>query len=173
MQEREGSGQTVLCARRAPTIKPWSFDARSEGQSGHSPCRCVKKTECPLQCGRESEKKGREVWRFPVLAQRAVADSHRWTRARRESARPSPPSSLKGRERKEGSVDAQTLRWTRLTQESRMSLFLYHRRFSTTPSMMETWHVWKPWEPSTVTAEDQASLAVSPTLCLRWQHSWS
>ena len=31
--ERERSG--ALCARRAPTIKPWSLDARSEGQSGH------------------------------------------------------------------------------------------------------------------------------------------
>jgi hypothetical protein len=28
---REGSGQTILLARRAPTIKRWSLDARSEG----------------------------------------------------------------------------------------------------------------------------------------------
>jgi len=28
------------------------------------------------------------VWRFPVLAQRAVVDSPRWTRARWEPARP-------------------------------------------------------------------------------------
>ena len=26
---------TILLARRAPTIKLWSLDARSEGQSGH------------------------------------------------------------------------------------------------------------------------------------------
>ncbi len=37
-----------------------------------------------------------------------------------------PLSNLRGRERKEGSVDAQTLRWTRLIQESRISLFLHH-----------------------------------------------
>ena len=34
------------------------------------------------------EKKEREAWQFPVLAQRAVADSPRWTRAHRETARP-------------------------------------------------------------------------------------
>ena len=33
----------------------------------------------------EREEKGREAWRFPVLVQRAVADSPRWTRARRET----------------------------------------------------------------------------------------
>jgi hypothetical protein len=35
-------------------------------------------------------------------------------------------SRLRRRERKEGSADAQTLRWTRLAQESRMSLLLHH-----------------------------------------------
>ena len=28
-------GQAALCARRAPTMKRWSLDARSKGQSGH------------------------------------------------------------------------------------------------------------------------------------------
>jgi hypothetical protein len=32
----EGSGQTILPARRGPTMKRWSLDARSEGQSGCS-----------------------------------------------------------------------------------------------------------------------------------------
>ena len=36
----------------------------------------------------EAPKKRREVWQFPVPAQRAVADSPRWTRARWEPARP-------------------------------------------------------------------------------------
>ena len=31
-----GSHQTILLARRAPTVKQWSLDARSEGQSGDS-----------------------------------------------------------------------------------------------------------------------------------------
>ena len=30
------SRQTVLCARGAPTIKRWSFDARSEDQPAYS-----------------------------------------------------------------------------------------------------------------------------------------
>src|SRR5207237_10347066 len=34
--EEVGSGQTVLLARRTRTIRMCSFDARSEGQSGHS-----------------------------------------------------------------------------------------------------------------------------------------
>jgi hypothetical protein len=44
-----GSRQIILLARRAPTIKRWSLDARSEGQSGDSPVwrkatyRCVDK----------------------------------------------------------------------------------------------------------------------------------
>src|SRR2546422_10030775 len=33
---RRGSSQTVLLARRAPTIRRWSLDARSEGQPGYS-----------------------------------------------------------------------------------------------------------------------------------------
>jgi hypothetical protein len=32
-----GSRQTILLARRAPTMKRWSLDARSEGQPGDSP----------------------------------------------------------------------------------------------------------------------------------------
>ena len=32
-EEREGSSQTILCARRTRTMKRCSFDARSEGQS--------------------------------------------------------------------------------------------------------------------------------------------
>ncbi len=35
-----GSRQTVLLARRAPTIKRWSLDARSEEQSAHSLWGC-------------------------------------------------------------------------------------------------------------------------------------
>ena len=35
-EEREGSSQTILLARRTRTIKRCSFDARSEGQSGCS-----------------------------------------------------------------------------------------------------------------------------------------
>ena len=31
-----GSSQAVLLARRAPTIRQWSLDARSEGQPGYS-----------------------------------------------------------------------------------------------------------------------------------------
>src|SRR2546422_11443128 len=34
---RRGSSQTVLLARRAPTMRRWSLDARSEGQPGYSP----------------------------------------------------------------------------------------------------------------------------------------
>src|SRR5881409_2928069 len=33
---RRGSSQTVLLARRAPTMRRWSLDARSEGQPGYS-----------------------------------------------------------------------------------------------------------------------------------------
>ena len=34
--EKDVAGNwTILLARRAPTIKLWSLDARSEGQSGH------------------------------------------------------------------------------------------------------------------------------------------
>ena len=31
-QRWEGSSQTILLARRAPTMKRWSLDARSKGQ---------------------------------------------------------------------------------------------------------------------------------------------
>ena len=37
LRSEEGSRQTILLARRALTIKRWSLDARSEGQSGDSP----------------------------------------------------------------------------------------------------------------------------------------
>jgi hypothetical protein len=37
LRREGGSRQTVLLARRAPTMKRWSLDARSEGQSGDSP----------------------------------------------------------------------------------------------------------------------------------------
>ena len=41
----------------------------------------------PLQYGwEEIEEKGGEVWRFPVLAQRAVSEGPRWTRARRNGS---------------------------------------------------------------------------------------
>jgi len=43
-EEREGSSQTILLARRTRTIKRCSFDARSEGQSGCSPESEVGKT---------------------------------------------------------------------------------------------------------------------------------
>jgi hypothetical protein len=33
---KKGGHRTILLARRAPTIKRWSLDARSEGQSGDS-----------------------------------------------------------------------------------------------------------------------------------------
>jgi hypothetical protein len=36
-EKGRGSRQTILLARRAPTMKRWSLDARSEGQSGDSP----------------------------------------------------------------------------------------------------------------------------------------
>ena len=36
-REGKGSRQTILFARRAPTMKQWSLDARSKGQSGGSP----------------------------------------------------------------------------------------------------------------------------------------
>jgi hypothetical protein len=36
-EKEGGSRQTILLARRAPTMKRWSLDARSEGQSGNSP----------------------------------------------------------------------------------------------------------------------------------------
>jgi hypothetical protein len=35
-EKGRGSRQTILLARRAPTMKQWSLDARSEGQSGDS-----------------------------------------------------------------------------------------------------------------------------------------
>ena len=37
LRRMRGSRQTVLLARRAPTIKQWSLDARSEEQSAYSP----------------------------------------------------------------------------------------------------------------------------------------
>jgi hypothetical protein len=43
-EEREGSSQTILLARRTRTIKRCSFDARSEGQCGCSPESEVGKT---------------------------------------------------------------------------------------------------------------------------------
>jgi hypothetical protein len=39
----EGSSQTLLLARRGRTIRMCSLDARSEGQSGHSPQGKVEK----------------------------------------------------------------------------------------------------------------------------------
>ena len=39
VSEGRGNRQTILLARRAPTMKRWSLDARSEGQSGDSPGR--------------------------------------------------------------------------------------------------------------------------------------
>ncbi len=36
-EKGRGSRQIILLARRAPTMKRWSLDARSEGQSGDSP----------------------------------------------------------------------------------------------------------------------------------------
>ena len=36
LRRMRGSRQTVLLARRAPTIKRWSLDARSEEQSAYS-----------------------------------------------------------------------------------------------------------------------------------------
>ena len=44
-----------------------------------------------------------EAWRFPVLAQRAVADSPRWTRARWETARP-PLVNTRGGRREGGKL---------------------------------------------------------------------
>jgi hypothetical protein len=41
----EGSGQTILLARRTRTMKLCSSDARSEGKSGHSPKERHKETE--------------------------------------------------------------------------------------------------------------------------------
>jgi len=37
-KEKEKGSQTALRARRAPTMKQWSLDARCEGQAG-PPCR--------------------------------------------------------------------------------------------------------------------------------------
>ena len=44
----EGSGQTILLARRGRTIGMCSLDVRSEGQSGHSPEGKVGKIGKPL-----------------------------------------------------------------------------------------------------------------------------
>jgi hypothetical protein len=40
LRKMRGSRQTVLLARRAPTIKRWSLDARSEEQSAYSLWGC-------------------------------------------------------------------------------------------------------------------------------------
>src|SRR6266850_2425870 len=77
-KERPGA----LLARRTRTMKLCSSDARSRGQPW----------PLPSILGWRDRGKRKEVWRFPVLAQRAVADSPRWTRARREKARLSLPA---------------------------------------------------------------------------------
>jgi hypothetical protein len=65
-----------LLAERAASEGPRSMCA-VEGNLGHS---------LQYRVGRIEERKG--IWQFPVLAQRAVADSPRWTRAPWEPAWP-------------------------------------------------------------------------------------
>src|SRR5439155_2034377 len=43
---RRGSSQTVLLARRAPTMRRWSLDARSEGQPG---CSLLGEQRAPIR----------------------------------------------------------------------------------------------------------------------------
>ena len=48
LRRMQGSRQTVLLARRAPTIKRWSRDARGEEQSAYSLWRTWKIRRCSL-----------------------------------------------------------------------------------------------------------------------------
>jgi|CXWL01.1.fsa_nt_gi hypothetical protein len=75
--EEKGSLVVLLLAERARSECARSTRA-VEGDLGHS----------PLYVYGWGEGKRKPAWRFPVLAQRAVADSPRWTRARWEPARP-------------------------------------------------------------------------------------
>src|SRR5881296_1782166 len=74
---RRGSSQTVLLARRAPTMRRWSLDARSEGQPGYSllgeqrapikPCwtGAVGPTRAPFQRYWDKKEKRREQFGSP------------------------------------------------------------------------------------------------------------
>ena len=71
--------QKVLRARRGPTIRMWSLDARSRGPSAHP-------LQWEVEGVREKKKKGSLA--IPdVLAQRAASEGPRWTRARWETTR--------------------------------------------------------------------------------------
>ena len=56
--------------------------------AGRSMCAVKGSLAHSLQYGDRGREEKKGAWRFPVLAQRAVADSPRWTRARWENARP-------------------------------------------------------------------------------------
>jgi hypothetical protein len=50
LRRKRGSRQTVLLARRAPTMKRWSLDARSEEQSAYSPLGKLGNQQVLVRC---------------------------------------------------------------------------------------------------------------------------
>lgn len=84
MQGREGAARYPLCSRNA---RP------QQALVGRAQLRATLAT--PFNTRKREEREGKtrkDSLRFPVLAQRAVADSPRWTRARWEPTRPPLPT---------------------------------------------------------------------------------